>query len=111
VLSSPLFVAPGGMGNQSNKVKSMTRDVRDINDMRALVAGGENLHDVVFHYKCPVSGKRKKITLAYDVREDGSTENGARMFVGDKTRLDVVLEGDGKSVRTLIDEGKVAYKG
>jgi hypothetical protein len=82
----------------------MARDVKDIGEMRALVANGENLEDVVFHYKCPDCGKRKKITLRYD------GDVGAKMFVGDKTRLDSVLAANGRCVRCSINAGELEYK-
>ena len=86
----------------------MTRDIRDITEMRALSArkllGLDDLKDVVFHYTCPDCGRKKKITLAQDQGEY------AKQFVGDKTRLDSVLDNNGRCVTCSIKAGAVAYK-
>jgi len=79
----------------------MTRHVGDINEMRALVTAGGDLSDVVFHYRCTECGKRKKISRIV---------GDPKQFVGDKTRLDVVLEQNGRCVRCGINAGAVAYK-
>ena len=77
----------------------MTRDVRTLDEMKALVAAGGDISDVVYHYKCPVCGKRKKITMGFG--------DAKLAYIGGKSRLEVVLENDNKCVTCARMDGTV----
>jgi len=87
------------------------RDIRDLETMKRMKYGGDpgffgriigrtpepqDISDVVYHYECPICGKKKKITV--------KLEDQYHVAPG-LTRLDVVLMNENRCVTCSRADG------